>query len=196
MTDKDWDTLLGIRTEGRDDARADNFRYPYEPTPYCVLERLTGTGLITRKDHILDYGCGKGRVGFYLSWQTRCRSIGIDFDQRLLDKALENRRAAVSGSRTDFILSPAETFRVPADVNRIYFFNPFSDRILVRVLGRIRASWYASPRKILLFFYYPSDEYLPALMGDDLLAFEDSISCGDLFPDDPREEILVFSMGQ
>ena len=196
MTDKEWDMLLGIRTGGRDDSRADNFRYPYEPTPYCVLERLAGTGLITRQDHLLDYGCGKGRVGFYLSWQTRCRSTGIDYDSRLLDKALENRQKAVSGGRTQFILSQAETFRVPADTNRVYFFNPFSVQILVRALGRIRASWYEAPRRILLFFYYPSDEYMPALMAEDLLDFYDSIDCRDLFPGDPREEILVFSMGR
>lgn len=36
----EWDKLLQIRTDGRDDKNADDYRYPYEPTPYCVLERL------------------------------------------------------------------------------------------------------------------------------------------------------------
>ena len=41
MTEEErWDRLLRIRTTGRDDSRADQYRYPYEPTPYCVLERL------------------------------------------------------------------------------------------------------------------------------------------------------------
>ena len=35
-----WDKLLNIRTMGRDDTHADQYRYPYEPTPYSVLERL------------------------------------------------------------------------------------------------------------------------------------------------------------
>ena len=32
-----WDRLLRIRTTGRDDSHADQYRYPYEPTPYSVL---------------------------------------------------------------------------------------------------------------------------------------------------------------
>ena len=39
-----WDKLLRIRTMGRDDSGADQYRYPYEPTPYCVLERLANSG--------------------------------------------------------------------------------------------------------------------------------------------------------
>ena len=40
QNDLKWDKLLNIRTTGRDDSRADQYRYPYEPTPYSVLERL------------------------------------------------------------------------------------------------------------------------------------------------------------
>lgn len=56
-----WDKLLHIKTTGRDDSNADQYRYPYEPTPYSVLERLANSGLIGKKDVVLDYGCGKGR---------------------------------------------------------------------------------------------------------------------------------------
>ena len=66
MTDQEtsWDKLLQIKTTGRDDSNADEYRYPYEPTPYCVLERLEKHGLIGKNDVVLDYGCGKGRVDF------------------------------------------------------------------------------------------------------------------------------------
>ena len=29
-----WDKLLKIKTTGRDDSHSDQYRYPYEPTPY------------------------------------------------------------------------------------------------------------------------------------------------------------------
>lgn len=45
-----WDRVLRIKTTGRDDSQADQYYYPYEPTPYSVLERLANTGLI-RKGH-------------------------------------------------------------------------------------------------------------------------------------------------
>ena len=78
-----WDRLLKIKTTGRDDSHSDQYRYPYEPTQYCVLERLARSGLIGRKNVLLDYGTGKGRVCFYLSYQTRCRSIGVEYDERI-----------------------------------------------------------------------------------------------------------------
>ena len=75
-----WDKLLQIHTMGRDDSRSDLYRYPYEPTPYCVLERMANTGMIRKGNTLLDYGCGKGRVDFFLSAQTRCQSIGVEYD--------------------------------------------------------------------------------------------------------------------
>lgn len=60
-----WDKLLQIRTMGRDDSSADQYRYPYEPTPYSVLERLADSGRIRKGNTLLDYGCGKGRVDFF-----------------------------------------------------------------------------------------------------------------------------------
>lgn len=191
-----WDRLLQIRTTGRDDTGADQYRYPYEPTPYPVLERLANSGYIRKGNTLLDYGCGKGRVDFFLSWQLRCRTIGVEYDERIYDKAVENQKTAVSAERTTFKLTDAEHFAVPESVDRIYFFNPFSLELLRKVFGRILESWYGEPRKILFFFYYPSDEYISYLMTVDELDFLDEIDCRDLFPgDDPRERIIIFACG-
>ena len=191
-----WDRLLQIRTTGRDDTGADQYRYPYEPTPYPVLERLANSGYTRKGNTLLDYGCGKGRVDFFLSWQLRCRTIGVEYDERIYDKAVENQRTAVSAERTTFKLTDAEHFAVPESVDRIYFFNPFSLELLRKVFGRILESWYGAPRKILFFFYYPSDEYISYLMTVDELDFLDEIDCRDLFPgDDPRERIIIFACG-
>lgn len=188
-----WDKTLSIRTSGRDDSRADQFRYPYEPTPYSVLERLVNTGLIRKGNVLLDYGCGKGRVDFFLSRQTRCRAIGIEYDERIWQKAEENRNSGSFVDKVSFVCMDAREFNVPVDVDRIYFFNPFSVEILQRVLARIRDSYYESMREILLFFYYPSEEYVSCLMEEDELMFYDEIDCRDLFPgEDPRERILIF----
>lgn len=191
-----WDRLLQIRTTGRDDTGADQYRYPYEPTPYPVLERLANSGYTRKGNTLLDYGCGKGRVDFFLSWQLRCRTIGVEYDERIYDKAVENQKTAVSAERTTFKLTDAEHFAVPETVDRIYFFNPFSLELLRKVFGRILESWYGAPRKILFFFYYPSDEYISYLMTVDELDFLDEIDCRDLFPgDDPRERIVIFACG-
>ena len=98
MNEEKWDRLLHIRTTGRDDSHSDQYRYPYEPSPYTVLERLANSGYIRKENTLLDYGCGKGRVDFFLSWQTRCRSIGVEYDERIYEMALENQKTAVSSS--------------------------------------------------------------------------------------------------
>lgn len=190
-----WDKLLRIKTTGRDDSMADQYRYPYEPTPYSVLERLAGSGYISKRNVLLDYGCGKGRVDFYLSYQTRCRTMGIEYDPRMYERALSNQQTAVSGRRASFVLVNAEQYPVPAEVDRCYFFNPFSVEILQKVMARILDSYYENPRNIQLYFYYPSDEYVAYLMTQELLMFVDEIDCGDLFEGkDPREKILIFEI--
>lgn len=197
MTDYEhtWDKRLQIKTTGRDDLNADRYRYPYEPTPYSVLERLADSGLIRETDVVLDYGCGKGRADFFLACQTRAKTIGIEYDERIYQSAKENQKSAVSRAKTDLVLARAEACEVPADANRCYFFNPFSVEILRKVLARVIESYYEHPREVLLFFYYPSEEYLSCLMTVDELEFYDEIACGDLFEgNDLREQILIFSL--
>lgn len=160
---------------------------------HCV--GLAETGLIGKKQTLLDYGTGKGRVCFFMSYQTRCFSVGIEYNERIFQNAQENKKHAVSGSRTDFVMENAESYVIPEAVNRCYFFNLFSVEILRKVLARIYDSYYGNKRKILLFFYYPSDEYLGLLMTEEHLLFSDEISCEDLFPgENNRERILVFEV--
>ena len=190
-----WDKLLKIKTSGRDDSNSDQYRFPYEPTPYNVLERLANSGYIRKKDVVLDYGCGKGRVEFFLSYQTKANTIGIEYDERIYQSAIENQNTFISRAKTDFILARAEEYEVPSKVNRFYFFNPFSIELLRKVMARIIDSYYDQPRELLLFFYYPSEEYISYLMTVDELEFYDEIACNDLFENnDSRENIIIFKM--
>ena len=190
--EQNWDDLLHIHTTGRDDLKADQYHHPYEPTPYCVLERLAESGLIGGEDVVLDYGCGKGRVDFFLSHQTKARTVGIEYDERIYADALENQRTA--RATADFVLANAEHYEVPGDVTCCYFFNPFSVEILHKVMARIVESWYDCPREIMLFFYYPADEYIAYLMTVDELEFYDEIEGADLFTGDARERIVIFTL--
>ena len=188
-----WDKLLQIQTVGRDDTNADQYHHPYEPTPYSVLERLTDSGFFREGDVVLDYGCGKGRVGFFLGYRTKTRVIGIEYDEHIYEGAVENRKTTISRIKPDFILTRAEEYEVPEDVSRCYFFNPFSAEILHKVMARLLESWYLHPRDICLFFYYPSDEFIANLMTVQELEFYDEIECIDLFPGcDERERVMIF----
>ncbi len=194
MTEEQWDKKLKIHTTGRQDSHADQYRYPYEPTPYVVLERLAESGYLKKENILIDYGCGKGRVGFFLHHAIGCETIGLEYDSDIFQQAEENRRsAAKSGGVTFYHADAAEFPVVKADA--FYFFNPFSVEILKSVMGRITESYYENPRRMRLFFYYPNDEYLVYLMTMYALHFVEEIDCRDLFPGkDDRERILIFEL--
>lgn len=79
-----WDKFLKIKTTGRDDSHSDQYRYPYEPTSYTVLERLANSGLIRKNNILIDYGTGKGRVCFYLSYQPDVRHQVLNMMSRFI----------------------------------------------------------------------------------------------------------------
>lgn len=193
-TEFEWDKKLNINTVGRDAKLEDANHYPYEPTPYSVLERLVDSGYITCENSVIDYGSGKGRVGFFLNDQIECKVCGIDFDERMNTLAQENLKKYGDNSLIEFGCIGAEKYEIE-NADCFYFFNPFSVGVLKSVIGKIKASYYENPRDMKLFFYYPSDEYVSYLMTVPELCFMDEIDCQDLFEGkNEREKILIFEM--
>lgn len=191
MNDREWDKRLHIRTIGREDESNPNYA-PYEPTPYSVLERLANSGHIRRKDRLLDYGCGKGRVALFMASSIGCRASGIDHAQKLVDIAVENRRSARLGDRVTFACARAEQYAL-RDENVFFFFNPFSEKIFDGVLRRIEQSWSENPRPLTVICYYPSEAYLQCLESMPGLKPLDDIDCNDLFSSHSvRERIVVY----
>lgn len=194
-TEADWDEKLKISTGGRLEEHADDFHYPYEPTPYCVLERIAESGYLKKKHVLVDYGCGKGRVGFFFHHTIKCRTIGVEYDEPIWQQAMENLNNSGIKKGVAFVRTDAKDFPVE-DADAFYFFNPFSIEIFRAVMERIIDSYYENPRKMRLFFYYPNDDYLSYLMTSYELMFLDEIDCRDLFEgNEPREKVLIFEIG-
>lgn len=192
-SEQEWEQLLAIKTSGRDDSRSDGEHHPYEATDYCVLERLANSGYIRKKYTLIDYGSGKGRVGIFMAYQTGCRSIGIEYDERLYLKALKNAESPSARNRVSFVLGDAATYELPDAADCCFFFNPFALHTIKRVLGNIFDSVYHHPRNIQLFFYYVNEEVENFLNNHVRLEKEASIDCSDLFQDpDEKEKILVY----
>ena len=166
-------------------------------TPYAVLERLISTGYIGKRSTLIDYGSGKGRVSLFLAHETRCRCIGVEFDERLWERSLDNQKTAVAGKRVEFIHGDAVAFKVPKEVDCCFLFNPFALHTLKRVLANIFDSVYQEPRRLRFFFYYPYEETEAFLLNHVNLTVEDIIDCRDLFDGtDRREKILVLTVDE
>ncbi len=190
--EQEYDKILNIKTSGRDDTLSDLTNFPYEATPYLVLERLLECNYISKKDLLIDFGCGKGRVDFFFSSNTKCKSIGIEFSKILYDRAIKNKESS-NLNRVEFINTDAKDYQIPDDSTRFYFFNPFSIDVLKIILKRINESYKKTKREILLFFYYPSKQYIELLNEEKGYILKDKISTMDLFLlNDIRENILVY----
>lgn len=199
MTDADWDERLHIDTAGRDESGSDDHHFPYEPTPYAVLERLADSGYLHEGNLLIDYGCGKGRCAIFLHDRIGLGTIGIESDPGRYLAAVQNeenyRLAGNPGSGILFLCGKAEEQNI-GTADAFYFFNPFSVTILRSVIHRILSSFYENERSMKLFFYYPQPDCVAYLMSETELEFFDEISCRDLFPgDNPRESILIFGIG-
>ena len=192
MTEREWDKRLHIKTIGREDEDNPNYS-PYEPTPYAVLQQLADSGYIKRRNHLLDYGCGKGRVAFFMASAIGCRVTSIDYSQKLIDIAKENRRAAALGDRVMLSCCRAEQFEI-GDEDVFFFFNPFSEKVFEGVLRRLRRSRRANPRAMTVICYYPSEAYAERLDAADDMEKIDDIDCNDLFSGKAnlRERIVVY----
>ena len=157
---------------------------------------------ITNYDNgaMVDYGSGKGRVPIYISYKTGCRALGIEIMSEFYEKALSNLSSYSKlfpgkGNKVSFLQHSAQKYKVSYEVNRIFFFNPFSVEILRSAVQNILVSYYENQRSILLFFYYPQDEYIAYLTGINEISFQDEIDCTDLFPEkDGRNRIMIFEI--
>ena len=149
---------MNISTGIIDYSHEDDDNYGYDPTPYVVLNDLIQLELLKKEDVVVDYGCGKGRIEFFLNSQVGCKVIGIEHEEKLIEKANENLKQYGNDENIIFIHSKAEDY-VPDEANCFYFFNPFSTKIFRKVLERIGESYKRQPRDILIFFYYSTIEY-------------------------------------
>lgn len=190
MEELEWEKMLHIHTSGRDDSDINPLKFPYEPTPYYVLEAIAKSGYVTKKNTVLNYGSGKGRVDFFLSYETRCHSIGVEYNPRLYEQAINNLNTASSSIRVSFILEDASSYIPDKAIDRIYFFNPFSISILKDVIDNIRRSLEMSKREIIMMFYYPSDKYLEYIKSENISV----IDVIDLKMADEREKVVVCTM--
>ena len=193
MNDYMIDEEYNIETCICDNTKEDKNHRAYEPTPYDVLDLLVENRVILRDDQVVDMGCGKGRVGIYLSNKTGCFVKGIEFDTEIYNGAVNNASLSKRTVNVEFLNMSAEDYEVDKEDTAFFFFNPFSVSILSKVLSNIEKSFYENPRIIKLIFYFPTLEFVGELTMRDQIDFVDEIDCSHLYKDSKgRECIMIF----
>ena len=143
----------------------DTHLHRYEPTLYEHLTILLEHYTLLPTDHLIDYGCGKGRLNFYFHHFCQCQTTGIEMDESLFEDALENlntyqQKHRLSPLAITFENTYAQTYCILPSQNKFYFFNPFSVQLFIKVINQILLSYETSPRPLDLILYYPLADYL------------------------------------
>ena len=197
MDDKEYDRMLGIQTSGMREWLTQSSHYNrYEATPYQALEALFEEYELSRKDEVVDFGSGKGRLAFYIANRFRAAVVGIEMNGQLYREALENKaKFEAKGSRRDPALAQfeccrAEEYAIQPGQNRFYFFNPFSAPVFMTVVGRILLATHNREADIIL--YYPTEEYIEFLEMRTAFRLAKEVPVPGLFEKDENERFLVY----
>ncbi len=156
MKEQFFDELLNIKTIGDQKGFSKSFHYHrYEPTPYHALETLFIQYKLKSNDRLVDFGCGKGRLNFYINYLFHSSAVGVEMNETFYEEAVKNRhsylkKAKNSSNQIHFHCCLAEEYEIDPLDNRFYFFNPFSVQIFMNVISNILVSVEKSARDIEL----------------------------------------------
>jgi len=200
MKEKYYDELLNIKTVGDQNGFNESFHYHrYEPTPYHDLERLFHQYKLASDDCIVDFGCGKGRLNFYINYMFNASVVGIEMNENFYQEAIENRERYIektgrSIEKIHFQCCLAEEYIITPLNNRFYFFNPFSIQIFMNVINNILMSVEKYDRKIELILYYGSDDYIYFLENQTAFELKEEIILEEKYEQNPRERFLIYHL--
>ena len=119
-----------------DSIRADYCAHEPTPTPYFILEDLFSRIHLDEDSHLLDVGCGAGRVLAYaVEAGLPGHFTGVELDPALAARAQSwtgpfDQVDVVCGSALDM---PLESF------THFYLFNPFDNNVLLAFLDKLEA---------------------------------------------------------
>lgn len=200
MKIKNFDKLLGIRTEGEQKGFLKSVHYHrYEPTPYEAIGELLIHYDINADVRIVDFGCGKGRLNFILHYLCDATVIGIEMNETFYKEALANVEGYVTTTKRQvenlyFHNCLAEEYSIHPSDQIFYFFNPFTVQIFIKVVNRIMLSVYETERDVDIILYYPSADYIYFLENETNFELMKEISLQNLYSHNENERFLVYRL--
>ncbi len=131
----------------------------YQGASYFILFSIFNElPLETKSFPLIDYGCGKGRALFVAEQCGFTHLIGVDIAKELIEDANENKaiyKKKNPESSIDFLFEDATKFKIPNNACVFYFFNPFGEEIMQKVINNIKESVKLNPRNIYCIYLNP-----------------------------------------
>lgn len=173
--------------------------HPYEPTPYEALEILFEEYDVKESDHIVDFGCGKGRLNFFIHYFYRASVTGIEMNEDFYQDAQKNRESYGKKTKQNvdciqFFCCLAEEYQIKSTDNRFYFFNPFSIDVFRKVIDNIIISVQNNPRSVEVILYYAHEDYIYFLEDETLFELVKEVQLPHLYKRNPYERFLIYRL--
>jgi hypothetical protein len=168
----EFDRQFGVDTVGRihikdmDVSASDRVNCAgYQGTPPQVFHEVLNVLKIKHEDFVfIDFGSGKGITLLLASELPFKRIIGVEFSPSLHQIAEENiRRYKSATQKCKQLMSvgmDALAFPIPRDPLVVYLFNPFSDKLMSKLLANIEQSSLDHPREVFIVYCNPSESRL------------------------------------
>ena len=149
--------LSEITTVGTNEQHGVN----YVPTPARVFEQLVGELPIQPGDYsFIDFGCGRGRLLPLAAELGFRRVVGVEFGVELAEAAqariTDYERQAEDPPEMACHTMDAADFVIPDGPCVAFFFNPFAEPVLSKVIANLEQARKAAPRKIFAIYYNPA----------------------------------------
>lgn len=158
------DNLLGLEEKGIDISHATM----YMPATYGLLEQLFREHHIKSCKHLLDIGCGKGRIMAVAAQHHFKKISGIEISKSFCLDAEENMAGIQKTYPTlqySIINNDAFYYDIPPGVDCIFLFNPFDEIILEGVMNNIEESVRKKPRDLVIAYLNPVHDEVIREMG-------------------------------
>ena len=195
MSARRYDRRLGIKTVGLRERDGRSHYHRYEATPYEALDSLFQAYRFRKTRRVVDFGCGRGRVAFYIHHHFHVPVVGIEEHDKTYEEALDNKSSYRQRAR--HIKAPirlkyglAEHYEVKPTDNCFYFFNPFSGKVFKKVVRNILQSIERDTRSADMILYYPTREYKRVLKHKTPFRLLNKVRLQGV--SDPQEKFLIY----
>lgn len=201
MNEQYYDAVLHIKTVGEQKEFYKSLHYHrYEPTPYHALETLFAEYGLKSSDRVVDFGCGKGRLNFYIHHFYHASVVGIEMNETFYKEAMENRDRYIKKDKKGrdkihFQCCLAQEYEIDPLDNKFYFFNPFSVQVFMNVINNILFSVEQVEREVELILYYPSEDYIYFLDNQTSFELKEEVILPGLYERNLNERFLVYRLG-
>ncbi|MEI4831799.1 methyltransferase [Bacillus sp. FJAT-53711] len=200
MNEQYYDAVLNIKTVGEQKGFYESLHYHrYEPTPYLALEQLFNKYELKSSDRVVDFGCGKGRLNFYIHHFYHASVVGIEMNETFHQEAMENRdrylnKSKKSKDKIHFHCCLAQEYEIDPLDNKFYFFNPFSVQVFMNVINNVLLSVEKVEREVELVLYYPSEDYIYFLDNQTSFELKEEVILPGLYERNSNERFLIYRL--